>query len=221
MYLQCFLSCVPCQVQAQCLSCIASPVFVSVFVLTQLPSVRAGLVHDMAVNEWSHSLLCTALSLVDDTSIMVKTIGAELKVSKVEPCRFHEQSAWIRIHRVCEPSKPRSTPSCPHNEHHHTLGCLQHIMHLASEGDVYVCPACLHCEPMTQIPQSHALFRVTTNKPTKPEPPLNYLCVNTGSVLYNCLLVMTIVTASRQIWGRKSPHQADLRKQPDLDRNAR
>ncbi|KAG1679299.1 hypothetical protein FOA52_009329 [Chlamydomonas sp. UWO 241] len=38
-----------------------------------------GHVHDMAINEWGHAVLCTALTVIDDTSLVVKTIVAELK----------------------------------------------------------------------------------------------------------------------------------------------
>ena len=40
----------------------------------------------MATNEWGFTLLCTALSVVDDTSLLSKIISAELKVRSM--CSF-------------------------------------------------------------------------------------------------------------------------------------
>ena len=40
----------------------------------------SGHVHDMAVNEWGHAVLCTALSVIDDTALVGKSIVSELKV---------------------------------------------------------------------------------------------------------------------------------------------
>jgi hypothetical protein len=34
----------------------------------------------MAVNEWGHAVLCTTLSVVDDTALVIKIIISELKV---------------------------------------------------------------------------------------------------------------------------------------------
>lgn len=55
----------------------------SPFVLPALP-IPAGYVKEMATNEWGHVVLCTALSVVDDTSLLNKVIVSELKVR--EPC---------------------------------------------------------------------------------------------------------------------------------------
>lgn len=43
----------------------------------------AGHVHDMAVNEWGHAVLCMTVSVIDDTSLVIKTVVAELKVGYV------------------------------------------------------------------------------------------------------------------------------------------
>ena len=45
-----------------------------------------GHVSNMAVNEWGHVVLCMALSVVDDTALVIKTIIAELKVRERERC---------------------------------------------------------------------------------------------------------------------------------------
>ena len=37
----------------------------------------------MAVNEWGHAVLCTALGVVDDTALVSKTIVSELKVGSI------------------------------------------------------------------------------------------------------------------------------------------
>ena len=34
----------------------------------------------MALNEWGHAVLCTALSVIDDTALVAKSVVAELKV---------------------------------------------------------------------------------------------------------------------------------------------
>lgn len=41
----------------------------------------SGFVRNMAVNEWGHVVLMTALSVVDDTQVLAKVVAAELKVS--------------------------------------------------------------------------------------------------------------------------------------------
>ena len=40
-----------------------------------------GHVQNMAANEWGHVVLCMALSCVDDTALLSKTLVPELKVS--------------------------------------------------------------------------------------------------------------------------------------------
>jgi len=41
---------------------------------------RTGHVQTMATNEWGFTVLCMALTVVDDTSLVSKVIVAELKV---------------------------------------------------------------------------------------------------------------------------------------------
>lgn len=43
--------------------------------------VSTGHVHDMAVNEWGHTVLCAVVSVVDDTSLVSKVVCNELRVS--------------------------------------------------------------------------------------------------------------------------------------------
>lgn len=45
-----------------------------------------GHVHNMAVNEWGHVVVSMALSVIDDTALVVKTIIAELKVRAAKQC---------------------------------------------------------------------------------------------------------------------------------------
>jgi hypothetical protein len=44
------------------------------------PPQCTGFVKDAAINEWGHAVLATALSVVDDSSLLNKVIIAELKV---------------------------------------------------------------------------------------------------------------------------------------------
>lgn len=46
----------------------------------KLVKAMKGHVMKMATNEWAHTVLCTALSVVDDTALVAKNIVAELKV---------------------------------------------------------------------------------------------------------------------------------------------
>lgn len=50
----------------------------------RLVKAMKGFVKETALNEWGHSVVCTALTHVDDTSMMSKTIVAELKVGGVQ-----------------------------------------------------------------------------------------------------------------------------------------
>lgn len=45
-----------------------------------LPAMLAGHVRTMAENEWGNAVVCTALSVVDDTALVGKSILGELKV---------------------------------------------------------------------------------------------------------------------------------------------
>lgn len=47
--------------------------------------MRAGLVRQAAENEWGNAVLCAALTCVDDTTLVSKTIGAELKERALTP----------------------------------------------------------------------------------------------------------------------------------------
>ena len=65
------------------------PLFIPFLLTTTVTKILScllplsGHVSNMAVNEWGHAVLCTALSVVDDTALVSKTVVAELKVCAV------------------------------------------------------------------------------------------------------------------------------------------
>lgn len=63
----------------------------------------AGYVHRLATNEWAYTVLCTVLSVVDDTAMLNKTLVPELKVGP----------AWRQGVEACLLSGQTSVPAGP------------------------------------------------------------------------------------------------------------